>query len=531
MNLFRKGLFFILLAVAIIAVGCGQSKDSHSDSDNEKDSGEAANQEEAAENRLRIALDAQPPNLDQPANTSTSGRDTSRLIFETLLTTDAEFKPVPMLAESVETEDNKTYVFKLREGIKFHNGKEMTAEDVIASMERWLTKSTITGSIFGDATWTAEDDYTVVLELKEASSLTLDTIATSKQAPAIMPKEVVEDAGEDFVNEYIGTGPYKFEDWKQDQYIHFTKYDEYQAVDKEADGLSGKKEALIDDIYFYIVPDTSTRLAGLQSGEYDFAYGIPYDSYELVTNDENLNAHITASGEQFLIFNTIEGPVSDFKLRQALNTAIDSEEIMNAAFPNPDLYTLKSGYMDDNLVTWKSDAGKEYYNINNQEKAKELLAESDYQGEELRLLSTRDYDHHYNTAVVIQEQLTRIGVNVKLEIVDWPTINSRQYEADTWDLYIMGFSTVSTPPQFLGLSPTWAAGIEDEHVHEQMRALELAPTIEEAKEIWDDLQLYAWEELLPVSTLGAYHGLYASQKNVEGIEAFSGPIFWNVTIE
>src|SRR5699024_3449061 len=128
----------------------------------------------------------------------------------------------------------------------------------------------ITGNIFNGATWTAEDDYTVILELEKASSLTLDTMASAKQAAAIMPKEVVDAATADGVQEYIGTSPFKFVEWKQDQYIHYTKFEDYAALDSEADGLSGKKEALVDDIYIYMVPDTSTRIAGLQTDEYDF---------------------------------------------------------------------------------------------------------------------------------------------------------------------------------------------------------------------------------------------------------------------
>lgn len=532
MKFFRIGLLFAsFLALILVVAACGSKESdttSNADENNPEDTTESTQNLQGGE--LKIAIDAQPPTLDQPASTSTNARDTSRLVFETLLTTDSNFNAVPMLAESVETDDNKTFTFHLRQGVKFHNGEEMVAEDVIASMKRWLEKSTITGSIFNGATWEAPDEYTVVLDLPEPSALLLDTIATSKQAPAIMPKEIVESADAEGVKEYIGTGPYKFVEWKQDQYIHFTKYEDYQSVEDEADGLSGKKEALVDDIYFYIVPDTSTRLVGLQTGEYDFAYGIPADNYEQLENDPNLQSHFSVSGSQFLVYNTAKGPVSDFKLRQAINTALDSEEILMAAFRDPDLFTLSSGYLEKEIENWASDAGNEYYNINDPEKAKQMLEEIGYDGQEIRLMTTRDYDHHYNTAVVIQEQLSNIGLNVKLEIFDWPTINERQYDQDAWDIYVMGFSSVSTPTQFLGLSPTWAAGVADERVAEDLRAIELAPTIEEAKEIWDGLQLYVWEELLPVSTLGSYNSLYGSSTNVEGLTTFSGPIFWNTTV-
>lgn len=102
----------------------------------------------------------------------------------------------------------------------------MTAEDVVASMNRWLEKSSITGNIFKGATFEATNQYTVVLRLQQPSPLALDTMATAKMAAAIMPKEVVESAPPEGVTEYIGTGPYKFVEWKQDQYIHFTKFED-----------------------------------------------------------------------------------------------------------------------------------------------------------------------------------------------------------------------------------------------------------------------------------------------------------------
>lgn len=539
-RLFKNLLLLFALLGLLVLVACGGGADEASTSNDEStetetektEETESDEQEEATSGgELKIAMDAAPPTLDQPASTAVAARDTSRLIFETLYTTNSKHEAVPMLAEGVETDDNQTFVFKLREGIKFHNGEEMTAEDVVASMERWLELSTITGNIFDGATWTVEDDYTVVLELEEPSSLTLDTIASAKQAAAIMPKDIVESAGADGPEEYIGTGPYKFVEWAQDQYIHFTKFDDYQARDEEADGLGGKKEALVDDIYFHLVPDTSTRVAGLQTGEYDFAYGISYDNYDQFINDENFEVILTPAANEIIGFNQVEGIATDFKIRQAVNMAIDADEIMMAAFPNEDFYWLDSGYMDKHIENWASTAGSEYYNQNDPEGAKKLLEEAGYDGEEFKIMTTRDYDHHYNVGVVLHDQLTQIGMNAELVVYDWPTmLDKRENDFSTWDVFITSSSTVSTPPQLLALSPTWAGGVNDDHVPDLMAQIEKAPTVEEAQELWDELQLYAWEELLPVINVGGYHNLYAHSTKVSGITTTSGPIFWNVTV-
>lgn len=525
---FHKFKFLIVLLIFVLVVaGCSDSDDNSSG--NESD----GNTETGGE--LNIALNASPPSLDQPATAAAATRDTAMLMYETLVTVDSEYKTVPMLAETIDlSDDGKEYTFHLREGVKFHNGKEMIAEDVIASMERWLEQSSLTGNIFVDATWEAEDDYTVVLTLAAPSALTLDTLATTKQAPAIMPKEIIESAPAEGVEEYVGTGPFKFVEWKQDQYIHFTKYEDYQPVEMEASGLSGKKEALVDDIFMHIVSDTSTRIAGLQSGEYDFAYDIPYDNYEQLDNDPNLETLLVPSANAVLKFNNVEGIGSDFKLREAINTGLDLDEIMMAAFPNKDFYWLAPGYMDVNLSNWASDAGSEYYNQNDPEKAKEMLEDMGYDGEEFRILATRDYDYIYSLAVVLHEQLTNMGINSKLEIFDWPTLSQmteNENELGSWDATISGSSIVSTPPQLISLSPSWAGGVNDSFIVDTMEDIELAKDHEEAKELWDTLQLYAWEEHLPTIQLGGFSKVYSLNNKIKGVETLVGPIFWNVTVE
>src|SRR5699024_5873237 len=207
------------------------------------------------------ALNAQPPTLDPQITTATATRDVARLMFESLMVFNSDFEPVPFLAEEVENEDNQLFTFHLREGVLFHNGEEMKAEDVVASMNRWKGLSNKGKSIIGDSEFVEVDAYTVQIELSEPSSLFLSSIAESGQFAGIMPKEINEEAGPDGVSEYIGTGPFEFADWQQDNYIHFTKFDDYALVDEEPDGLAGRKDALVDDISFYIAEDPSTRLA------------------------------------------------------------------------------------------------------------------------------------------------------------------------------------------------------------------------------------------------------------------------------
>ena len=125
-----------------------------------------------------------------------------------------------MLAESYEvSDDGMVYTFKLRQGVKFHNGEEMKADDVVASMNRWLELSAKANTLIGGSVFEEVDDYTVKMTANQASSDIIMILASPIQFAAIYPKEVVESASEEGIKEYIGTGPYKLAEWKQDQYV------------------------------------------------------------------------------------------------------------------------------------------------------------------------------------------------------------------------------------------------------------------------------------------------------------------------
>src|SRR5699024_2242707 len=293
------------------------------------------------------------------------------------------FESKPMLAESVEMrEDGLTYTFELREGVKFHNGKEMTSEDVEASMNRWLGLSARAKMLLEGAEFKAVDEYTVELTLAEVASDTLDIMAGQGQFPAIMPKEIIEAAGEDGVSEFIGTGPFKYDEWKQDQYIKLEKYDDYAQRDEPASGFVGKKEALVDNLYYYIVTDSSTRLAGLQTGEYHIADSMPYDNYEMLKSTANVDAHVFLDGSLNMFYNKKEGIMADEKIRQAINAVVDSESVMHASITNEELYELNNSFMNPDQVNWTTDAGKDAYNQKDIDKAKKLADEAGYNGEE-----------------------------------------------------------------------------------------------------------------------------------------------------
>jgi len=344
-----------------------------------------------------------------------------------------------------------------------------------------------------------------------------------------MPKEIIEAAGPEGVTEYIGTGPYKFEEWKQDQYIHLVRYEDYQPVDSAPSGFSGRKEAPTEHIYFHFVTDHSTRIAGAKTGLYDIVADIPIENYDELAAEPGIKLETFAGGTLTAFLNTADGVfANNVKLRHAVLAALNNDEIMLASFAKPELYTLDPGYMNLNQTQWATDAGAEYYNQANVEKAKQLLSEAGYNGEEITLLTTKDYNEMYTATLVIQEQLRQIGMNVKVDNYDFPTFLETKNDRSKWDLFVASTGYQLTPPQLLAVTPDWA-GLNDQKVKDSLVAIRSASSSEEAAKVWEELQGYLYE-IGSSTVIGHYNSLVAVSTKIEGYEQFEAPVAWNAKI-
>ncbi|ARP43129.1 Putative peptide-binding periplasmic protein [Geobacillus thermodenitrificans] len=522
--------FLFILLIIIGLMGCSNSsstgKTSQSNSSGNSQSGQSGG-------KLDIAYEAQPDTLDPTVTTSGATKDTARLMYESLLTLDENWTVAPQLAESYNvSDDGKVYTFKLRQGIKFHNGKEMTADDVVASMERWTTNSSLTKSILEGAEWKKVDDYTVELHLTKSSALVPFALADQNQLAAIMPKEVAEKAGPTGATEYVGTGPFKFVEWKTNQYIHFTKFEDYQPRSEQTSGLAGKKEALVNDIYWHFVPDESTRNAGLISGQYDIATGVSYDTVEQLENTPGTGVNIHTYGIQMLVFNKKQGLFSDVKARQAVNYALDKELVLRSSFGDERFYKLEPSLFRPEQTDWYSDAGKDVYNKKDLELAKKLLKEANYNGEEIVILTSRDYAYQYNAAVATQQLLEKIGIKAKLEVYDWGTLLERRGDPALWDIFFTGWDTSVIPHQygFLDSKAQWPGWTNSPEIDKLLSEIQAAKTQDEAKELYSQLQQKMWE-YLPIINIGTYSKVTGVSDKVKGFRDFIGPVLWNVSVE
>lgn len=531
------------LCIALLA-GCGgtsaeETVQTESTNGQEADTPEVSEggSDEEYREELHIVIGTEPTNLDVVMNTATVAVQVSYgTIFESLVTMNDKYEPIPELCESWSINDDCTeYHWKLREGILFHNGEEMTAEDIAASMNRWLENAGNAQTMIGEAQFEAEDQYNVVLKLDVSCAYVNELLAGLGQRAVVMPKSVLDNVDETgIVSEYIGTGPYKFVDWKAQQSIHITRNDAYQPYGTEGDfsGWGGYKEAGTKDIYFDIVSDESTAVAGMQTGEYDATIDITADNIGAFENNEDFNVVGQECEMAFLIFNKKEGLGANQAMRQAVQAVINSEEVMQGVYGNENMYSLYSSYCFSSIPEWYTEAGSTYYNQGNVEKAKEYLEEAGYtQDQTFKVLVASDDPAFYNMAIIVQNQLQNAGINCEILSYDWATfVSVRNDQPENYDAFITSFSPKILPTMNLYLSSTWAGWVNDERILEDLSAISSGTDREQAVKTWTELQEYMYETSVPVVKFGSSMKYMVTSSKTEGINMFEHIIYTNARI-
>lgn len=479
---------------------------------------------------VNVAITAQPPNLDPPLSSSNLTLEIAMHFFEPLFAMNKDYVPQPMLAEGYEVnEDFTEYIIKIRPGIKFHDGKDLLAEDVAASMNYWLANSSRAKNILGEGNFEVVDDTTVKVSFKSPARDFIVLAASRANMPAIRTKAAVESATEEGIKDYNGTGPYKFVEWKQDQYIHLTRNENYQPRTEEPSGYAGKKEALTENIYYRIVTDEATRMAGMITGEYDITNEIASDNYDDLKSNENLSVFTNEGGTLTLFFNTQQGPLKDFAMRDAVIKAFNCSDIMLSSYVHEDLYTLDFNYMNPNMKQWHSDAGKEKYNIANIEEAKKAIEAAGYNGETVRVLTTPDYSEMYSASLVVQQQLTQAGINAEVIEFDFPTFMETKGDLSKWEIFITSNGYQVLPQQMLIVNPDWA-GANSPRLQELIQLVKTAETQEEASARWKETQAFLYNEYLSSYAIGQYNNVTVINNKVEGFKMFESTLLWNVKV-
>ena len=524
-------LMLSLVLAASGLTGCGGGSSSSSGSSSAGSSGEAANYKDT----LNVAYNAQPATFDPHVTGATATREVDRNVFEGLFEEDADGNPQPQLCESYESNDDKTeWTFKLREGVMFQNGEEMKAKDVVASLNRWLDKNAIARKSIPTGYFEEVDDYNVKISLDQPCLLLPYVLSNYAQFPAILPASVIEAAGDENlgVDQLIGTGPYKFKEWVVDSHVTLEKFDDYQPCSSEKSGAWGDRTAQTDTINIYFVTDTTTRLNGLESGEYDIAYSIAFTDYSKLQSMSDVNIMSEDWNSITVTMNKSEDSVmSDPRWRQIVSYCMNADDILEGGYSTMTDY--KPYYPDacyfDEDSQWYADVSSIQYQ--DTDKAKELLKEVNYDGTPLKMITTQAYPELYNVSLILQQELEDIGVKVDLEVYDWGTMLTKISDTTAFDLYPMNYPASSAPVCINYLTKTNASGFtNDAQLNEYILQMNSKTSVDEAKQFWYDTVMPYCAEQVFILHLGTYDVINGVSDKVEGLDQYYGLMLWGARV-
>lgn len=383
----------------------------------------------------------------------------------------------PLLARSYTTSaDGLTYTFKLRTGVKFHNGDPMTSADVLWSWKRymepktdWRCLSEFDGrSGVKVVNATAPDAQTFVLQLDKPSAVFLDTLARTDCAMAavISKKSVKEDGSWD---KPIGTGPFKFDEWKRGEFVTMSAFADYQSPPgTKADGYLGLKTPQVAQVKFLTVPDMSTSKAGLQSGAIDATQITSSDVQELKANRAVKVMGAVDAGKNTLLMQTNDPVLKDERIRQAIAYSLDMKQIVAAsseglAHVNNSAIQETSGFFS--AIQKK---GYEY----NPAKAKKLLQEAGYKGQPIVIQANkRAHVPSFSVAVLSQAMMQAVGINAQIEVLEWATQLDR-YNSGNYQMSSFTYSSRLDPAlsyeQFSGVKAKQPRKVWDDPVAQKL---------------------------------------------------------------
>ncbi len=484
----------------------------------------------AATSAANLAMIAEPQTLDPMGTTADLVGTLMQHVYEPLYTFDANWKVVPMLAEELPkiSKDGLTHTIALRKGVKFHNGREMVADDVVASLQRWMEVSPRGKSVAKEVvSIEAKDPHTVELKLKTPYAPLLSQLALPSGMAAIMAKETIAPQ----LKEFIGTGPYMFKERKPDQYTLLTRFDGYVARKEVPSGYGGKREALIEELRFVPVPNANTRVEGVLSGQFDYADLLPVESIDRLEKAGNSVVPIMTKsfGFPYVVFNTKDGVLASQPLRQAVQTAFGPGEMMAAAFGDTRFFIVEPNHFPKGTPFY-SLAGADKYNRHDAPAAKEMASKAGYSGQPIRIMASRQYEFHYNMALVMAEQLKRAGIKPELVVVDWATLVQRRNDPKLWDIYITHsgqFPEPSlSPPQLGEGAPGWWSSPAKQATlsvfNQEMDPLKRGP-------LWGSVQQVIYDEV-PYVNVGKFNSLSARTPRLQGYTPAVWPFFWNTTV-
>lgn len=484
---------------------------------------------------IRVALNEDIRGVDPARQTDGMSDPVHMHIVEGLVAYSNSLEIAPVLAASYTVEDDgKTYVFKLRDGVKFHNGKVMTSAEVkwawdylMAEGSVWRCKAVFEGNVKVVAV-EAPDPLTLIYRLEAAKGSFIYSLArTDCAGTPVFHRDSLKSDGS--WGSVIGTGPFTAGERRIGEYAEVNRFADYTSPPGEPSGRAGRKEALVDKIRFSVVTDPAARIVGLRSGELDLS-SVASPSVKQIQDEPSLDVVLSETTVWYALLLSQTDPLLQNKaLRQAIASAIDREAVAQGV-----TYGLSKG-----STTPMPRVSRYYSPIEDEavaaspDRTRELLAEAGYKGEPITIIANKSFQSMFDQAIIIQSQLQAAGINVTIETLEWGLQLERytkgNYQAQSFS-YSGRFDPMGAWERIIG--PESRKVWKDERAIALLNKGLVATNPDEVRAISDEIYTLFMEEV-PAVSLFHMTMAYGHNKRLHGIRSspFDAPMLWNVSIK
>jgi peptide/nickel transport system substrate-binding protein len=471
------------------------------------------------------------------------------LVYDTLFSVNMKLEPKPQMVERYDADDDGlTHRFMLRDGLKWHDGTAVTARDCVASIRRWAAR-------FGEAkimmertqSLDATDEKTFVLKLKEPFGPVLQTLGNPIQVAFMMPEKVAETDPFTQITSKVGSGPFIFvpEEWQPGARVVFRKNPDYKPRSEPCDGYTGGKVVHVERVEWTVIPDAAVQTAALTTGELDYLTNPVADQVRQMRNIPTITVgFLDPLGWQFHIrMNSLNPPFNNAKARQAVQMLVESrqEAYLSATGQTGDLGKVclapfVCGSPNETMV------GTENFRTYDPDKIKALFKEGGYNGEPIVLMDPTDQQNLHFLALVLNEHLKELGINVDLQSMDWATLVGRRavkaapaQDRGGWNIFPTAWPSSSMMDPILNApldsscdQKNWFGWPCDETMQKLRLDYLAVRNAEDRKKVVEQIQLRFLDQA-PYAYAGQYFPPIAYRKDrLKGVIGMVSPVFWNM---
>jgi peptide/nickel transport system substrate-binding protein len=497
-----------------------------------------------AQSTLKIVMHSDLKVIDPIWASAQISRTHGYMVYDTLFGLDGDLKPQPQMVGAWNVDAaGLVYTFQLRDGLNWHDGAPVTAEDCIVSLKRWGSRDVMGQKLFSYIKeLSAPDARTIRMEMKQPYGMVLDSLAKPAGiVPFMMPKRVAETPATQQIKDPTGSGPFIFkaDEWRPGETVVYVKNPKYVPRSEPAQNFAGGKVVKVDRVEWPWIPDAQTAVSALGRGEIDVVESVSHDLLPLVQKKTGIEMARGAYASQYAMRpNWLHPPFNNKKMRQALGYMIDQNEYLTAAIGDPNYSRVCKAYYGCGTPL-ATDAGTQGMLEGNLARARELMKESGYDGRPVVLLQVTDINVLSNLAPVAKAQLERIGVKVDMRPADWQShlarvLRKEPIEDRGWNLTLSstGIIDVVNPLTSLFLNAAcekatagWPCDAETEKLRDEF-AREADPA--KRKAIADQIQVRAAQTGL-YYPLGEWFSASAVSTRTKGwLRPPSASVFWGV---